>query len=146
MHQEDCLPQANQPKHGFDLALTLDRFERNQTLVSQLMRIFRSDGPHMVGQLRQAIKGAHIQDARRHIHHLKALVGNFDDHKTIEIAEALECPLHLEAHGPGVTSTLEALESQVHRLSHALGMAMHQLSQPKPGGHDRLDDPDCTDQ
>jgi HPt (histidine-containing phosphotransfer) domain-containing protein len=104
----------------FDRAAALRRTEGDEELLAEMARIFLSDCPRLISQLRTAVSHGDPTAIEHGAHEIKGCVGNFAAGQAFAAAARLE-GLGCANQMADVGEAARLLEAELERLTQALG-------------------------
>ncbi len=117
-------PQGNALPDGpgdptWDRAALLTRIDGNAELLTEILRLFRSEYPRLLTEIQQALSSQNAGQIRRSSHALKGVLGN------LSASDALAATLRVEELGcgsdtAGVDDAIAFLQQQMQRLDQAV--------------------------
>jgi HPt (histidine-containing phosphotransfer) domain-containing protein len=128
-------------QHILDIGEGLDRLMGDQRLYKQLLRRFRQDYQHVVGQVRQTLAQGDTEGAQRHVHNLKGaagMIGAQELHHLAVMAEhsflsaGLELQAALDLVDAALAGLLRVLDVYLQDTVDGPGVVSHGREPPAP--------------
>ncbi|HPO07425.1 MAG TPA: response regulator [bacterium] len=113
----------------------LEWYGDNKEVLNELVRMYISDTPRLLADVRQAIDSNDSRALDDNAHRLKGAVGAYEAKRAFEAAFALE-RMGKDGRWDGVEEAWRKLEEEIHLLNVAIGEFSHELALLSKGHND----------